>query len=283
MPWLSFKGALPLEEGAWRISPQRRDDMKTLPRHPFGILLGCVLFLGIGLSDAPAAPWLTDLRIAKERARQEKKAILLNFTGSDWCGWCKKLKAEVFDQPEFETYAGQNLILVEVDFPHAKPISSAQRAANEGVATTYKVRGYPTLIVLNSNGEQIGETGYHPGGPKTLISQLGEMNKSNPSQTTQAPQTGDKATAGNAPLFPWLSANARAPKPQQSELKLKGLAGNSRKPLALINNETFSAGEELRVTIGDKLVRVLCLEIRGKSVLVKVEGEDDPRELKLGR
>ena len=53
--------------------------------------------------------------------------------------------------------------------------------------------------------------------------------------------------------------------------------------MALINNETFSAGEEFRVTIGDKLVRVLCLEIRGNSVLVKVEGEDEPRELKLSR
>ncbi len=132
MPWLSFKGALPLEEGAWRISPQRRDDMKTLPRHPFGILLGCVLFLGIGLSDAPAAPWLTDLRIAKERARQEKKAILLNFTGSDWCGWCKKLDAEVFSQKEFKDYAAKHLVLVEVDFPHGFKLPDATKKQNEG-------------------------------------------------------------------------------------------------------------------------------------------------------
>lgn len=256
--------------------------MKTFPRPRLGALLACVLLLGIGLGNAHALTWLTDLNAAKSRARQENKAILLNFTGSDWCGWCKKLKAEVFDQAEFESYAAQNLILVEVDFPHSKPITAGQREANEQLAVTYKVKGYPTLIVLNAAGEQVGETGYHPGGPKTLISQLGQMAKpANP--PAQASGTGSKP-AGNAPLFPWLTANARAAtKPTPApELKLKGLAGNSRRPLALINSETFAAGEELRLPLGDKMVHVMCLEIRGKSVLVKVEGEDQPRELKLG-
>ena len=61
--------------------------------------------------------WLDDIENAKEQAKQGGKRILLDFTGSDWCGWCKKLDAEVFSQQEFKDYAAKKLVLVEVDFP----------------------------------------------------------------------------------------------------------------------------------------------------------------------
>src|SRR5262245_38456154 len=103
-----------------------------------------------------AATWITDLNVAKDQAARQIKLILLDFTGSDWCGWCKKLKGEVFDQAEFETYADQNLILVEVDFPQSKPITEEQRRANEALASRFKVQGYPTLVVLNAAGNEVG-------------------------------------------------------------------------------------------------------------------------------
>src|SRR6266581_5344317 len=82
---------------------------------------------------AHAAEWLTDVPAAQEQAAAENKLVLLNFTGSDWCGWCMKLKAEVFSQPEFEDYANKNLVLVEIDFPKRKPQPAAQKKANTDI------------------------------------------------------------------------------------------------------------------------------------------------------
>ena len=70
-----------------------------------------------------AAAWSTDLARAQARAKAEGKAVLLNFTGSDWCGWCIKLRRDVFLKPDFEAYARTNLVLVEVDFPKRKPLA----------------------------------------------------------------------------------------------------------------------------------------------------------------
>src|SRR5579872_6629548 len=84
--------------------------------------------------------WLTDLPTALEKARAEDKAVLLDFTGSDWCGWCMKLKREVFDQGEFATFAQANLILVEVDFPHRKSQSQEEKKANQQLAQRFGIR-----------------------------------------------------------------------------------------------------------------------------------------------
>src|SRR6516165_5596792 len=110
--------------------------------------------------------WLTDVPKAQEKAKAEKKLVMLDFTGSDWCGWCIKLNKEVFSTPEFAKYAGKNLVLVEVDFPNQKHQSDELKAANEALQEKFKVQGYPTIIVLDSAGKKIGELGYQAGGPK---------------------------------------------------------------------------------------------------------------------
>src|SRR5215510_5062596 len=74
--------------------------------------------------------WLTDARAAQNKAKAENKLVLLDFTGSDWCGWCIKLKREVFDQPEFAQFAGSRLVMVTVDFPKNQTLSFAQQHAN---------------------------------------------------------------------------------------------------------------------------------------------------------
>jgi len=237
-----------------------------------------VLMLGMKAREADAAVWLTDLAAAKQQAKRENKQILLDFTGSDWCGWCKKLKAEVFDQPDFNAYADAHLVLVEVDFPRMKKLSPEQRRANDELADQFKVRGYPSLVVLNSSGVQVGETGYHPGGPKVLISQLEQMTGT----SAQLEKEKKADPASNGSLFPWLAANARAKPVPATEIRLKGLTGRGKRPMALINKETLAAGDTARLEVAGKFVRVQCLEVRTTSVLLKVEGEEEPRELKLG-
>jgi thioredoxin-related protein len=121
--------------------------------------------------------WLTDLPKAQAKAKEENKLVMLDFTGSDWCGWCIKLNKEVFSQPAFADYAGKNLVLVEVDFPRSKPQSKELRKANEALQDKYKVEGYPTIIVLNSDGKKVGELGYQPGGPKAFIAELDKLKR----------------------------------------------------------------------------------------------------------
>lgn len=106
------------------------------------------------------------------------KLTLLDFTGSDWCGWCMKLDQEVFSQPEFQQFARDNVILTKVDFPRQIPQSAAERARNTELAKQYGVRGYPTIIVLNAQGKQVGRLGYMPGGPRPFIDALKRLPRS---------------------------------------------------------------------------------------------------------
>jgi thioredoxin-related protein len=125
----------------------------------------------------PAAvfKWETDFAAAKKRAKAEKKAMLLDFTGSDWCGWCMRLQKEVFATPEFKKYAKTQLVLVEVDFPRNKPLPRKEKEQNDKLGEEYHVQGYPTIILLNSDGGEVARTGYKEGGPENYIAHLKEL------------------------------------------------------------------------------------------------------------
>lgn len=119
--------------------------------------------------------WETDFKVAKQRAKDEKKSILVDFTGSDWCGWCIKLKREVFDQPEFQKYARKHLVMLELDFPRKKELPEKLKEQNEELAREFGVRGYPTILLLNRRGREIARTGYQEGGPGKYVEHLKEL------------------------------------------------------------------------------------------------------------
>ena len=119
-----------------------------------------------------AGQWSTDARAALAFAKTEDKKVLLFFTGSDWCGWCKRLDREILSTPQFASYATENLVLVKLDFPRTLPQSDRVKAQNRGLAEKYRITGYPTIIVLNSEGKQVGELGYMEGGPAGFLKQL---------------------------------------------------------------------------------------------------------------
>jgi len=120
---------------------------------------------------AHAEGWMVDINKAYEESKKTGKPIMANFTGSDWCGWCKKLKAEVFDTPEFKAWAAKNVVLVELDFPRRFQLPENIKQQNYGLAQAFKVTGYPTIWVFNltkgddnkMNIEAIGKTGYVKG------------------------------------------------------------------------------------------------------------------------
>src|SRR5262245_3253974 len=111
---------------------------------------------------ADEASWLTDFAKAQQLAKQEKKLVLMDFTGSDWCPPCKLLHKNVFSTKEFNDFAKDSLVLVLVDFPSSKPISAEQKKANNKLGEKYKVQLLPTVVVLDSNGKQLSfMDGYH--------------------------------------------------------------------------------------------------------------------------
>ncbi len=123
-------------------------------------------------ADLKNVSWKTDFEEAKKEAKKNKKYILLNFTGSDWCGWCTRLNDEVFSQPEFVKYAGESLVCVKLDFPRNKQLPEKERSQNYTLQQLYQVQGYPTIILLSPDGAVAGVTGYQRGGAKSYIEHL---------------------------------------------------------------------------------------------------------------
>ena len=112
------------------------------------------------------AEWTTDFSKAKIEATAKSKYILLNFSGSDWCGPCIKLKKEVLDSEEFLKFAEDKLVLVRADFPRNKKnkLSSEQTKQNEALAEKYNTEGkFPLTVLINADGKVVKTwDGYSP-------------------------------------------------------------------------------------------------------------------------
>jgi thioredoxin-related protein len=133
----------------------------------------CVAALCISSLTAAEPVWLEDLPRALEKAKAENKQVLVNFTGSDWCPFCIRLKKDVFDTREFAEYAEKRLVLVELDFPRKKQQSEERKAANRKLQEQYKVDGFPTLVLLNADGKEVARmVGYGGGGFAAVRKQL---------------------------------------------------------------------------------------------------------------
>lgn len=152
-----------------------------------------ILFVMIGMSSfsqnveftkSKDESWLVDVEEAYAISKKTNKPILANFTGSDWCGWCMKLRSEVFDRPEFKKWAEENVILLELDFPRKKQLPEHQQQQNRGLQQAFQVTGFPTIWVFdlhkpeNENKFQLqayGKTGYLRGGVNNYTKTLDKM------------------------------------------------------------------------------------------------------------
>ncbi|QDU93273.1 thioredoxin family protein [Lignipirellula cremea] len=141
------------------------------------------LTLGLLVAMFAASPvlaagpeWMHDFEKAKAKALAEKKAMLVDFTGSDWCAWCKRLSAEVFTKDEFLAAATKNLVLVELDFPSDKSSQSEElQAQNEKLKEIYSISGFPTVLLTDAEGIPFATTGYQEGGPEAYITHLHDL------------------------------------------------------------------------------------------------------------
>jgi len=119
---------------------------------------------------ARGSEWQTDYEQALATAKAAKKCVLLNFTGSDWCGPCIQMERTAFSKPAFLDYAKQNLVLVAVDYPRLKELPEKVTKQNERLMHQYSIGGFPTVILLNSDGKILGQLGGYAGeGPAEII------------------------------------------------------------------------------------------------------------------
>ena len=134
------------------------------------------LFAIAGFARSEDSLWQTDFEKAKAQAKTEKKLLLVDFTGSDWCHWCQQLQAEVFSKESFKKEALKQYVLVELDFPHdKKKLSEDAIKRNEELAKRYKVQGFPTIFLLDADGRVAAKTGYRPGGPEKYVEHLADL------------------------------------------------------------------------------------------------------------
>lgn len=131
---------------------------------------------GHGVALAGGEGWTSDFKAAKMKAAEEKKSLLIDFTGSDWCGWCIKLNKEVFDHAPFKDGVKDKFVLVELDFPRdTSKVTEEVMAQNQELKSEYSVRGFPTILLTDEEGKPFASTGYQKGGPEAYVTHLNEL------------------------------------------------------------------------------------------------------------
>lgn len=139
--------------------------------------------------------WLENFEQAQKEASEFKQPIFALFTGSDWCPWCIRLRKEALDTKDFEKFAADNLILFEADFPRGKKLSDKVKKQNGELAAKYGVRGYPSVLLLDASGKQLGRTGYQEGGAEAYVKHLKELLGSAGVKTEDKPAAGKASSA----------------------------------------------------------------------------------------
>ena len=119
--------------------------------------------------------WYENFEEAKTVVQDSGKTMLINFSGSDWCRWCIKLKDEVFDKESFNKFAKENLVLMIADFPRRKKLAREIEIQNQQLASKLGVRGFPTIVLLNSELEVLAMTGYQEGGANNYVKHLKQL------------------------------------------------------------------------------------------------------------
>ena len=114
------------------------------------VTLGVAALTASAFASTPEG-WSTDLEKAFAQAKAEKKSVLVEFTGSDWCPPCIAMRKNVFSTKEFVSAASKKYILVELDFPNG---DKAVKEKNQPLAEKYKIEGFPTVILFNSEGKE---------------------------------------------------------------------------------------------------------------------------------
>lgn len=177
--------------------------------------------------------WTTNYQGALSQAKSSGKPIVLFFTGSDWCGWCKKLEEEALNTPEFRQLAGDKFIFVLLDFPMNKPTDPKVVEQNKQLQQRFNIKGYPTLIILDKDGNQIGSTGYRAGGARAFAEHLLKIVGDNAQYNQKVSQLDKKKLTNSELKSLYLKAVELKREDDQRSLALLGIQ-TTEKPFFLV-------------------------------------------------
>lgn len=142
------------------------------------IAAGACLALMGSLAMAGGEGWSSDFEAAKKQAAEGKMDLLIDFTGSDWCGWCIKLVDEVFSKDAFKSGVKGKFVLVELDFPRDEAkLDDKTKAQNAKLQEQFGIQGFPTIVLADAEGRPYASTGYQEGGPEKYVGHLDELRK----------------------------------------------------------------------------------------------------------
>lgn len=140
------------------------------------IFLVALFIVGAFTSQAQELKWYTDVKEAITVSNKENKPMLMFFTGSDWCGWCIRLQNEVLKTNEFQKWAKDNVVLVELDYPRRTPQTPEIKNQNNELQQAFGIQGFPTIYFTSAetkdgkvNFKGLGQTGYVAGGPSAWL------------------------------------------------------------------------------------------------------------------
>lgn len=159
------------------------------------------------LASAGGSGWHADFDAAQKEAQASGKDLLVDFTGSDWCGWCIRLHKEVFEHEAFDEGVKADFVLVALDFPRGEEalakVPNPKR--NSELRDLHGISGYPTILLMTAKGEVYGRTGYRQGGPEAYVQHLGELQKSGKQALADvvARVTAFEQATGEAKLAAW--------------------------------------------------------------------------------
>lgn len=162
--------------------------------------LGLLGALALTAVASAGENWIADYDEAVKSAKAQNKDLFIDFTGSDWCIWCKKLDAEVFVHEEFLKAAGKDFVFVSLDFPNSEEakakVPNAKR--NKELAEKYGIQGFPTILLMTPDGDVFGQTGYRPGGPAAYVTHVAELKTKGKAEVAQAKTLLDAWTKATA-------------------------------------------------------------------------------------
>lgn len=236
---------------------------KDMPRRFLASVALCLSVLSLSAADPV---WLTDLDEGIKVAQAEKKAILVDFTGSDWCGWCIRLKKEVFDQKEFAAVT-KDFVLVELDYPQKKKQPAEEKAKNKALAEKFGIEGFPTVLLLSAAGEPFAQTGYEKGGPVKYLAHLAELLKENTAEGRKGFAQAKRDEAAVQGLGTEIEA---ALKPL---LDKKDLAGAEAVLAAFIAGKKLTGSLRLNLTVDGRVGIVQACKPGDPAALLKVLDE----------
>jgi thioredoxin-related protein len=221
---------------------------------------------------ASEATWLTSLPEAADQASKENQLLLLDFTGSDWCGRCMKLDAETFSRPEFIDYAGHNLVLVQVDFPEHKRQADDLKKANRALKDKYAVNGFPTVLVIKPDGTVLWtQRGYLAGGPRAMIDAVNKCRRAAGLAAPVQPVAGAAAAPAKlaAPVaavpLHQIQQYARPAHKPGDEPKLQGILYSASHSSVLLDGKFCEEG--------DTVHGMRVLKIASDKVTVEYQGQ----------